>query len=147
MAAALGDTRGSSQPAQPQEHILLSSRRRDGRRVATPVWFVPLGGFLYARTPGASGKVRRIRRDPGIEVAPCDAQGAPWGAAQPYRARVMEENDPLLPGVEQALQEKYGARRSAMTRLMEEQGEALVYLEMAPQGQRLPGGLLEESET
>jgi PPOX class probable F420-dependent enzyme len=43
--------------------------------VATPVWFVQAEGRLRVVTEASSYKVRRIRRDPRVTIAPCSATG------------------------------------------------------------------------
>ena len=55
----------------PGRFLSVTSFKRDGTGVATPVWFVSDGGRLYALTDRHSAKVRRIRRDPHVTVAPC----------------------------------------------------------------------------
>src|SRR5215218_1336099 len=63
-------------PAFPGKYLSLTSFRRDGTGVATPVWFVEAGGRLLVETDASSYKVRRIRRDPRVTVAPCTAARA-----------------------------------------------------------------------
>ena len=43
------------------KYIALTTFRRDGTPVSTPVWFVREGNALVVTTQGTSGKVRRIR--------------------------------------------------------------------------------------
>ena len=43
--------------------------------MATPVWFAEHGGRLLVQTDAASGKVKRIRRNPAVRVAACTASG------------------------------------------------------------------------
>jgi PPOX class probable F420-dependent enzyme len=59
----------------PGRYLSVTSFRRDGMGVATPVWFVSDGSRLFALTDAHSAKVRRIRRDPQVLVAPCRANG------------------------------------------------------------------------
>lgn len=47
-------------------------------------------GRLFCFTDARSGKVKRIRREPRVEVAPCTQRGAPLAAAVPGRARILE---------------------------------------------------------
>jgi PPOX class probable F420-dependent enzyme len=61
-------------PAFPGKYLSLTSFRRDGTGVATPVWFVEAGGRLLVETDAGSYKVRRIRRDPQVTIAPCTAR-------------------------------------------------------------------------
>ena len=82
-------------PAVPGKYLSLTSFRRDGTGVATPVWFVEDGGRLLVETDAASYKVRRIRRDPRVTIAPCTATGRLRGVPVPAWAQ-------LLPDVEVA---------------------------------------------
>lgn len=56
-------------------YVLLTTFRRDGRAVATPVWAVRDGDVLAVWTVADSGKVKRIRRSGTVTVAPCDFRG------------------------------------------------------------------------
>jgi PPOX class probable F420-dependent enzyme len=70
----------------PGRYLSLTSFKRDGTGVATPLWFVNDGERLLALTGLRSGKVKRIRRDPHVLVAPCRPSGKLRG--EPVRARV-----------------------------------------------------------
>lgn len=56
-------------------YLSITSYRRNGTGVATPVWFVPDGVRLLVMTDARSGKVKRIRRDPFVRIAACSARG------------------------------------------------------------------------
>ena len=57
-------------------YIALTTYRRDGTPVATPVWVADLGDGTVGFTTGAdSGKVKRLRRTSAVLVAPCNARG------------------------------------------------------------------------
>ena len=111
------------------KYALLTTFRRSGEAVPTPVWF-GLGddGRVYVRSETEVGKVKRIRRDARVLLAPCTVRGRPRGPAAEGRARVLpaEESD----RAERALQANYGLGR----RLYERAGVAddLVYLEISP---------------
>jgi PPOX class probable F420-dependent enzyme len=55
--------------------VSLTTFRRSGERVSTPVWVGRDGEALVVLTPAGSGKVRRLRRDPRVELAPCGRFG------------------------------------------------------------------------
>ena len=59
----------------PGRYLSVTSFKRDGTGVATPVWFVSDGMQFFAVTDAHSGKVRRIRRNPHVLIAPCRADG------------------------------------------------------------------------
>ncbi len=64
-----------------EKYILLTTFRKDGRAVPTPVWAVRDGDALVVWTVASSGKVKRIRRSGDVTVAPCDVRGRPHGPA------------------------------------------------------------------
>ncbi|MGC5017354.1 PPOX class F420-dependent oxidoreductase [Micromonospora sp. DT47] len=69
-----------------EKYVLLTTFRKDGRAVPTPVWAVRDGDTLAVWTAADSGKVKRIRRDGTVTVAPCDVRGRPRGEALPGHA-------------------------------------------------------------
>ena len=71
-------TQGSAADLQalfPGRYVSVTSFKRDGTGVATPMWFVSDGRRLFALTDAHSAKIRRIRRDPQVLVAPCRGDG------------------------------------------------------------------------
>ena len=94
-------------------YISLVTFRRDGSEVATPVWFAPLGDKLYVFTDGTSYKVKRLRRDDRIRIAPCGVAGALEGDWISGRGRVVEDRD-LVAQAYRALGAKYGWQMSAI---------------------------------
>ena len=74
-------------------YVRLTTYRKDGTPVATPVWHVPLDGELWIVTEAASGKVKRIRNNPRVTVAPCSLRGtvAPDAPTATGTARVLDD--------------------------------------------------------
>jgi uncharacterized protein len=70
------------------KYLLVTSYRKDGTPVATPVWVVRDGDALGVWTTADSWKVRRIRRRPDVLVGPCDVRGRPTGGQIPATARI-----------------------------------------------------------
>jgi PPOX class probable F420-dependent enzyme len=70
--------------------VLLTSYRRDGTPVGTPVSIAVDGDRGYVRSPGTGWKVKRMRRDPRVLIAPCTFRGRPTGPAVPALARRLE---------------------------------------------------------
>lgn len=87
-------------------YVLLTTFRRDGTAVPTPVWVVPLDGLLWVWTAPDAGKVKRVRRSGRVELAPCTLRGRPLGAAVPGMATVVADDQAgrVIP----ALVAKYG---------------------------------------
>jgi PPOX class probable F420-dependent enzyme len=67
--------------------VQLTSFRRTGVGVGTPVWIARDGTNLYVTTPADSGKVKRLRNDGTIELRPCGRRGA------------VDETEPPAPGL------------------------------------------------
>lgn len=57
--------------------ISLETYRKNGNPVRTPVWFLVENDVLIVHTGGNSGKVKRIRRNPEVRVAPSKFRGEP----------------------------------------------------------------------
>ena len=83
--------------------VSLTTFRRTGAAVSTPVWVAPEpgGGALLVLTPARSGKVKRLRHTDRIELRPCGRFGAvPAGApGVPARAKVVEDDRPARSAV------------------------------------------------
>jgi PPOX class probable F420-dependent enzyme len=90
----------------PGRYLSVTSFKRDGTGVATPLWFVTDGRRLFALTDLHSAKVRRIRRDPRVLIAPCRADGKLRN--QPVRAHADVLTGTLdLERVQKLLAERY----------------------------------------
>lgn len=72
------------------KYLLLTTFRKDGRAVATPVWFAQDGAELKVWTVTDSGKVKRIRRDGAVTITACDVRGTPRGEAIDAHARLLD---------------------------------------------------------
>lgn len=57
------------------KNVRLTTFRRDGRAVPTPVWLVRDGQQLVVITGSETGKVKRVRHTPRVLLAPCDMRG------------------------------------------------------------------------
>ncbi|MEU9061411.1 PPOX class F420-dependent oxidoreductase [Streptomyces sp. NPDC048430] len=57
------------------EYVSLTTYRKDGTPVATPVWAAADGGVLYVWTRSDSWKVKRLRNDSRVLVTVCDVRG------------------------------------------------------------------------
>ena len=73
------------------KYLSLTTFRRDGTGVATPVWFVQEGRRLLVQTELDSYKVRRIRRNPNVEFAVCTATGRLRGDLIGARAELLPD--------------------------------------------------------
>jgi uncharacterized protein len=62
-----------------QRTVLLTTYRRNGEEVATPVSIVVDGDRAFVRTWSTAGKAKRLRRDPHARIAPSTVRGRPTG--------------------------------------------------------------------
>jgi uncharacterized protein len=90
----------------PGRYLSVTSFKRDGTGVATPVWFVSEGGRLFALTDLHSPKVKRMRRNPRVLVASCRADGKLRRTPVPARVEVLTAI-PELQHVQRLLRERY----------------------------------------
>jgi uncharacterized protein len=68
-------------PLDRESYVSLRSFKRDGGPVDTAVWAAPLDGGLVVFTLRESFKVKRLRRNPRVQVAACGMFGSvtgPW---------------------------------------------------------------------
>jgi uncharacterized protein len=129
---AFASRTGSLSEIPLRKRSLLVSYRRDGTPVPTPVWAAAAGGRLYVRTEREAGKVKRLRREPRLLVAPCTLRGKPLGAPFEATARVLETR--LEPLAENALARRYGLGREIFERAMDLLRVDMCYLEIIPGG-------------
>lgn len=72
-----------------QKYVSLTTFRKSGVGVVTPVWFAERGDRLYVKTRIESGKSKRIRNNPSVRVAPCTIRGTVTGPEFHGTARVL----------------------------------------------------------
>jgi len=70
-----------------QKTVLLTTYRRDGAPVGTPVNIAVDGERAFVRTFDTAWKLKRIRKNPRVEVAPSTLRGKPTGSSISARAR------------------------------------------------------------
>ncbi|MEU6776955.1 PPOX class F420-dependent oxidoreductase [Streptomyces sp. NPDC046759] len=72
------------------KYLLVTSYRKDGTPVPTPVWVVRDGDTLGVWTAADSYKVKRIRRRADVLAGPCDLRGNPTGEQIPAIAEIAD---------------------------------------------------------
>lgn len=76
------------------EFVLLTTFKRDGSGVPTPVWAMPVenerGAGIRIFTQQRTGKVKRIRNFSRVQVAPCTRRGRVTGATLEGEARLLD---------------------------------------------------------
>jgi PPOX class probable F420-dependent enzyme len=98
----------------------LTTYKRDGTPVRTAVNIAVDGEKAYFRTPGRTWKVKRLRNNPEVEIAPSDNRGNPTGAPIKAAARLLsgdeEKHAAELIDRKYAIVQRYGVR--ALHRLL-----------------------------
>lgn len=94
------------------KYVLLTTFKRDGSAVPTPVWAVPTESSAADATAIAvwtsrdTGKVKRIRNSSRVTVGPCTMRGVPTGAAVEATATLLDTAGTIR--VQEAVGRKYG---------------------------------------
>jgi PPOX class probable F420-dependent enzyme len=112
-----------------QQYLNLETFRRSGESMKTPVWFVEDGDILYVRTIANSGKVKRIRNNGQINIAPCKVDGTLLGEWIPASAREVTDND-TASQVDRLLDKKYGLMKKMFALSSALQGRKNTVLEI-----------------
>jgi len=121
-----------------EQCIALTTFRKTGQAVTTPVWFVQSLGTIYVETHGDAGKLKRLRHTARVTLAPCTYSGKVTGAVTAGMARILTE-----PGectvASTALAKKYGFMRplfhfvrNARCRLQRRARVEIVYIAIEP---------------
>jgi len=90
-----------------QQFLSLETFRKNGVGVKTPMWFAQEGGVFYLWTVGTSAKVKRIRNDARVKIAPCKRFGEVTGEWVEANASVDESPAAVL-RVQELLRRKVG---------------------------------------
>jgi len=105
MAVALGGE-STFNALEQRKCVSLTTYRKNGKPVPTPVWFALEDGRLYVATEPGSGKVKRIRNNPSVQLAPCTQRGRLIGPTMKGVAHVLPADREGQ--VKAALRRKYG---------------------------------------
>lgn len=88
-----------------QPTVLLTTYRRDGTPVGTPVNIAVEGDRAFVRTWETAGKFKRIRNNPEVDLAPSTFRGRPTGPTSHARAKILSDAEAAHAG--QALARKH----------------------------------------
>jgi uncharacterized protein len=91
--------------------ISLETYRRNGEPVRTPVWFLEQNGIIYVHTDDSTGKVKRIRRNPRVRIAPSHFRGKPKAGYVDASAE-LETNPLTVEQYRSLIYRKYGLQGS-----------------------------------
>ena len=91
------------------KYISLTTYKRDGTPVATPVWVARAAQGYVFTTGATTWKARRLRRDPRVQVQICDVRGrVKPGAAIYVGTGAVNEDAAAVAAAEAAIHDKYG---------------------------------------
>ncbi|HEX5310081.1 MAG TPA: PPOX class F420-dependent oxidoreductase [Solirubrobacteraceae bacterium] len=121
---------GTAQEVAAYKRTLLTTYRRSGVPVSTPVWAAEAGGRFYVRSERTAGKVKRLPNDSRVLIAPCTVRGKPLGAPLEARASVVAKQDEHV--AEQALVHRYGVGRALFEWTFDRLRIDMCYLEIVP---------------
>jgi PPOX class probable F420-dependent enzyme len=93
-----------------QQFIALTTYRKSGEPVATPVWFTRQGESLFVYTSASSGKAKRLRKDPRVRLVASDARGTPCSESADGLASFPAEAE--WPAITKLFKAKYGVQYS-----------------------------------
>src|SRR6266705_6740672 len=94
---------------QGQKYISLTTFRKNGVAVRTPVWFGEEDGKLYVMTRSDSGKYKRISNNVQARIAPCTQRGRIMGPEFAATARILPSED--WPRARKTIERKYWLAR------------------------------------
>ncbi|MEV8254738.1 PPOX class F420-dependent oxidoreductase [Rhodoglobus sp. NPDC076762] len=98
-----------------ETYVSVTTFRKSGEPVSTPVWVVADGDRLLVTTSSTSGKVKRIRHTNRVTLTPCDMRGTlSEGAATVPGAAAVLDDAATLKAMDAALKKKYGAKYTAI---------------------------------
>ena len=90
-----------------QRYVSFVTFRRSGAEVATPVWIASANKYFYVFSASGAGKIKRLRNDERVRLAPCDMRGKVMGHWVSGTAQVATDATTLEIAY-RALREKYG---------------------------------------
>jgi PPOX class probable F420-dependent enzyme len=115
---------------QGYQYLNLITFRKNGTPVVTTVWFAQANNKIYVWTAKKSGKVKRIRNNSAVEIAPSTHLGQPRGPVIKASARILSALEQHV--AEQALNMKYGWQKQFFALIWRLKGQEQFYIEITP---------------
>ena len=124
-------------PFVGRRHVLLTTFRRDGTPVGTPVHIAVEGDLAYVRTWDTTGKIKRVRNNPVVKVAPSTLRGRPTGPEVRARARILKGEESALAG--RRLAARYPLLHGLLIPLVHRlRGNETMHMELRPEDTKGP---------
>ena len=90
-----------------EEFLSLETYRKNGETIKSPMWFAQDNDALYLWTMADSSKVKRIRNNPHVNIAPCKRMGEVTGEWMTAHATI-DDSPIVVAQVEAMLLKKIG---------------------------------------
>lgn len=116
-----------------QEFMNLTTFRKNGQSVPTPVWFAQDGERLYVMTVDNTGKVKRVRNSSRVQVGPSDRRGTPTGPVAEGTARILSSEEAQQANA--LLNRKYGWMKRMFDLAQKLRSTQRVFLEIVPRAE------------
>jgi len=124
-------SRSVFEPLVDQKTVLLTTYKRDGTGVGTPVHIAVDGNRAFVRTWDSTWKLKRVRNNPEVEVGPCMVGGEPTGPAIRAHARILGGDESAY--AEEMLAHKYPVLHGVLIPLVHRlTGNQTMHIELRP---------------
>jgi uncharacterized protein len=126
------ENKAASSSIDDYRYIAFTTFRKNGNPVMTPVWFITQGERVFIWTADDSGKVKRLRNNPCVQLGPSNHSGKLLGEVSEGMGRLVpkEESIPL----QKAFKAKYGWQMALFAFLWKIRGQHHTYVEITPPG-------------
>jgi uncharacterized protein len=92
-----------------QKFVSLTTYKKNGDAVATPMWVGRDGDHLFVWTPADSAKIKRVRNNPQVTLVPCGRFGKPNNDAEPVGGTAEVITEPAtVRRLAEVIRHKYG---------------------------------------
>jgi uncharacterized protein len=116
-----------------EKYMLLTTYRKDGTPVSSPVWVVDLAdGTIGFWTSSGSGKAKRLANSERVTVQACDVRGRPKKGSSPLEGTAKLVTGPQYETIVQKVHQKYGFT-TKITKFLQKVGNAF-------KGKKIPYG-------
>lgn len=111
-------------------YLALTTYRKNGTPVVTPVWFVKQGEKVFVWTAKDSGKAKRLKNNPGVQLGASNHSGKLLGSVEEGMAGFVPECE--RPALKKAFRAKYGWQERLFALLWKIKKQQHIYLEIIP---------------
>lgn len=116
-----------------QQFCLLTTFKKNGEGVPTPMWFAMEGESVYMTTRGQSWKVKRIGNNSEVTIGWCNGSGTKHGKLFLAWATVIREGEEFE-AARRAINKKYGLKKKVIDfglKFAKDKSEAILKVELA----------------